>query len=112
VRTVGTAKEFAQALGFPLPRIRHDDRIYMAERSMLVTILRAVPAACRHVLLVGHNPGVSRLAKWLTDDDAIGDLPPAALCALRADIGAWADVDAGLFRRTALRWPGDGGKSR
>lgn len=108
VRTVSTAKEFARALGFPLQKIRHDDRIYMADRAALVTILRAVPAACRHVLLVGHNPGLSRLAKWLTDDDSIGDLAPAALCALKgADVERWADVDAGAFERVALRWPGD-----
>ncbi len=109
VRTVSTAKEFARALGFPLQKIRHDDRIYLADRAALVTILRAVPAACRHVLLVGHNPGLSRLAKWLTDDDSIGDLVPAALCALKGPgVDRWADVDAGLFERVALRSPGDG----
>ncbi len=109
VRTVSTAKEFARAVGFPLPKIRHDDRIYLADRAALVTILKSVPAACRHVLLVGHNPGLSRLAKWLTDDDSIGDLPPAAVCALKADIDRWAEVDGGLFERVALRWPDDGG---
>ncbi|MBS0395544.1 MAG: histidine phosphatase family protein [Proteobacteria bacterium] len=112
VRTVSTAKEFARALGFPLQRIRHDDRIYLAERSMLVTILRSTPASCRHVLLVGHNPGVSRLARWLTDDEALGDLVPAAVCALRADLDRWADLDAGLFERVALRYPDDGGPRR
>lgn len=112
VRTVSTAKEFARACGFPLQKIRHDDRIYLADRAALVTILKAVPPACRHVLLVGHNPGLSRLAKWLTDDDTIGDLPPAAVCALRADIDRWADVEAGLFERVALRWPDDGGARR
>jgi phosphohistidine phosphatase len=109
VRTVSTAKEFARALGFPLPKIRHDDRIYLAERATLVTILRATPASCRHVLLVGHNPGVSRLAHWLTGDDAIGDLPPAGLCALKGRLERWTDVDAGVFERVALRAPGDGG---
>jgi phosphohistidine phosphatase len=108
VRTVSTAKEFARTLGFPLPKIRHDDRIYLGERATLVTILKAAPPGCRHVLLVGHNPGLSRLAKWLTGDDTIGDLPPAAVCALRADIGRWAEIEAGEFERVALRWPDDG----
>src|ERR1700694_2658666 len=83
VRAISTAKEFARALGFPLPRIRHDDRISLAERSTLATILRAAPATARHVLLVGHNPGVSRLVAWLTADDGDSDLPTAALCTLR-----------------------------
>jgi phosphohistidine phosphatase len=112
VRTVSTAKEFARAAGFPLQKIRHDDRIYLAERATLVAILKAAPAGCRHVLLVGHNPGVSRLARWLTGDDTIGDLPPAAVCAVRAGIDRWADVEAGAFERVALRWPDDGGAKR
>jgi phosphohistidine phosphatase len=75
VRAISTAKEFARSLGYPLQRIRHDDRIYLAERNTLATILRSAPATTRHVLLVGHNPGVSRLVAWLTGDDDGGDLP-------------------------------------
>ena len=112
VRTVSTAKEFARALGFALPKIRYDDRIYLAERNMLVTILRAVPATRRHVLMVGHNPGISRLARFLSGDESLADLAPAAVCALAAEIDRWEDVEAGAFKLRTLRWPDDGGPRR
>jgi phosphohistidine phosphatase len=109
VRAISTAKEFARSLGFPLKRIRHDDRIYLAERATLATILRSTPASARHVLLVGHNPGISRLVAWLTGDDGGGELPTAALCTLGASIERWSELDGGLFEKVRLRWPDDDG---
>ncbi len=112
VRAISTAKEFARSLGFPLQKIRHDDRIYLAERAMLVGILRATPAAFRHVLLVGHNPGVSRLAAWLAGDDAIGELPTAAVCTLKAPLDSWEALGQGAFEKVRLRYPDDDGPRR
>jgi len=112
VRAIATAKEFARALAFPLPRIRHDDRLYLAERSQIVAILRSVPASARHVLLVGHNPGLSRLAAWLTDRDDIGELPTAALVTLRADIESWDGLGQGTCDVVRVRWPDDGREDR
>jgi phosphohistidine phosphatase len=111
VRAISTAKEFARSLGFPLQKIRHDDRIYLADRPTLVTVLQSTPAACRHVLLVGHNPGVSRLAAWLTGDDAIGDLPTAAVCTLKGAIDGWSALGAGVFETLRLRSPDDAGRA-
>jgi len=109
VRAISTAKEFARALGYPLPRIRHDERIYMADVATLATVLRAIPPGSGHALLFGHNPGVSRLVAWLSGTDAHGDLPTAALCTLHADLERWQDLAAGGFEVVRLRWPGDGG---
>ena len=112
VRAISTAKEFARALGFPLPKIRHDDRIYLAERSTLSAILRTVPPSTRHVLLVGHNPGLSRLTAWLSADDDSGELPTAALCTLRCELLSWSELAAGSCVRVRLRWPDDDGPRR
>ena len=112
VRAISTAKEFARSLGYPLPRIRHDDRIYMADVATLVTVVRTIPQGSRHALLCGHNPGVSRLVAWLSGSGAHGDLPTAALCTLRANLERWHDVAPGRFELVRLRWPGDDGPER
>jgi phosphohistidine phosphatase len=111
-RAISTAKEFARSLGFPLQKIRHDDRVYLGERATLVAILRSTPASCRHVLIFGHNPGMSRLATWLTGDDSLGELPPAAFCTVKAAIDDWHAIAAGAFEKVRLRWPEDGGPKR
>lgn len=103
-RAIATAREFARTLGFPLPRIRHDDRVYLAEPEQLVAILRAAPSAASRVMLVGHNPGLSQLAEWLAGD-AVGHLPTAAVYAMRSRSGAWPDLHAGAFERTHYEYP-------
>ena len=112
VRAISTAKEFARSLSFPLQKIRHDDRIYLAERGTLLSILRATPAAHRHVMLFGHNPGLSRLAAWLADDDSIGELPTAAVCTLKSTIDGWDAIAQGVFAKVRLRFPDDDGPDR
>jgi phosphohistidine phosphatase len=107
VRAISTAKVFAAAIGFPLEKIRHDDRVYLAERATLTAILRAVPATQHHVMLVGHNPGLSRLAHWLSDDDDFGDLPTAAICSLETSLDDWSAAGGGVFERVLLRYPDD-----
>lgn len=104
-RAIETARELAKALDFPLHRIRHDDRAYLAEREQLVAILRAAPPAAEHVLLVGHNPGLSRLAAWVADDTTFGELPTAALVSLRGELERWHDLYAGALTRVAFETP-------
>ena len=91
-RTVQTAHILAHALDFPLDRIRHDDRAYLAEAEQLLAIVQHSPDEASHVLLVGHNPGLSVLASRL---DAGGDrpeLPTAATRTLRLPIRHWSDL--------------------
>jgi phosphohistidine phosphatase len=97
-RAIGTAREFAKALGFPLPRIRHDDRVYLASPATLVTVLRSAPHAAKRVMLVGHNPGLSELAEWLTGED-VGSLPTAAIYAVRGELELWDELHRDGFER-------------
>jgi phosphohistidine phosphatase len=103
-RAIATAREFAKALGFPLPRIRHDDRVYLAPPGQLVAILRHVPDEVGRVLLVGHNPGISELAEWLTGED-VGALPTAAVYGADVDIERWCDLHSQTAERTHYHHP-------
>lgn len=104
-RAIETARELAKALDFPLHRIRHDDRVYLAEPEQLVAILRSAPPTAEHVLVVGHNPGLSRLAAWVADDTGLGELPTAALVSLRGELDRWQDLSAGSLPRIAFETP-------
>lgn len=99
VRTVETAKTIAQAIGFPLEKIRHDDRLYQAQADALLSILRSAPHACRHVLLVGHNPGLSVLACRLDASHEPVDLSPSSLYVLRFAARDWKSLSWGSAER-------------
>ena len=58
-------------------------------------------------LLVGHHPGISRLARWLTDDDELDEFTPATLLGTGAELDRWEDAERGLFQRLLLLRPAD-----
>ena len=47
--------------------VRVTDEVYDAGPGDLLDVLRDIPAATPHVLVVGHNPGIERLAGLLDD---------------------------------------------
>ncbi len=110
VRTLATAAEVVAALGIPREHVHADERIYLANRARLVEIVRHLPSDCERALLVGHNPAISGLARWLTDDDDLGEFEPATLLGAGATLERWADLDRGLFERLCVLRPAAAGR--
>ena len=106
-RTLATAKAVAGALAAASPKFLENPSIYLADRRTLVSIVRTLPADCGRALIVGHNPGISRLAHWATEDDRLDELRPATLVGTRADLDHWADAGEGLFERLRILRPED-----
>ena len=87
------------------------DRLYHARP---VTILRAIheaPEAARHLLLIGHNPGLQQLAVWLIGKGADSKrqqlrqkLPTGALIVMTINVDRWRDVTPGGGGRPADRF--------
>lgn len=66
-RAMQTAKVFCDILGYPEERILWEPHVYEASALFLMKILNDVPTSYDHVLLFGHNPGVSDLVEYTTD---------------------------------------------
>jgi phosphohistidine phosphatase len=61
VRTLSTARIFAQALQLPHTAVLADETLYHASARELEDRIGLLPASQSVALLVGHNPAVSRL---------------------------------------------------
>jgi phosphohistidine phosphatase len=96
-RTRQTWKLVARELGGS-PAVRFDPRAYAASGMTLLYLARELPAACRSALLIGHNPGVSDLARSLVEPPETGiSFPTAAVAVLEFD-GDWPDLAPGQAR--------------
>lgn len=93
VRTQQTWAE-ATAAGARAAHRRDEPRVYESSAGDLLEVLRQQDAAHISIMLVGHNPGMERLAAWL-----IGEGDPAALARLQREF-----VVAGL---AVIDFPGD-----
>jgi len=97
--TAERARRTLEGLQPSLPRaeVVHDAALYLASDDALLEQLWAVGDAVRHVLLVGHNPGLEILTARLTGGGdeaarqrAASGLPPAALAELHFDVERWS----------------------
>ncbi|RAU21042.1 histidine phosphatase family protein [Paramagnetospirillum kuznetsovii] len=80
-----------------------EDCIYEASRGDLLHRLRKVDDHMASVLLVGHNPGIGRLAETLVghsgEPEALermaAKFSTGALAEIELDIGHWGEMEAG-----------------
>jgi phosphohistidine phosphatase len=98
-RTTETIRWFGEGRGSGLDT-DYDERIYLASVPTLLRIVHEVDDAHERLLIVGHNPGMERLALLLSRGGALHDLiaekyPTGALAELRFDAESWGEVDEG-----------------
>ncbi len=105
VRALETARVFARALGYPLRRLKSDERLYLAQPKDILEIVRGVGSRVRHLMLFGHNPGLSEFAQALSNDPELGELPTCAVYSVELDIRGWTDAKFGDALNPSLTHP-------
>ena len=100
VRARRTWEVAAGELGEPV-QVLLEPEVYLGEPDGLLEVLRSAPEDASTLVLVGHNPGVQRLALLLTvdgaeasDDVLSAGFPTAAAVVLTHD-GPWSALDPG-----------------
>jgi phosphohistidine phosphatase len=88
-RTRQTAEIVARELSVPERRVLRDESLYLASAADLLKVIERTGPRVAHVLVVGHNPGVSELVQRLAPRSAGGGLGTAALCSIAFDCTHW-----------------------
>ena len=103
-RAITTARLFAEAVGYPVETIEVDDRIYQADASALLEIVRGLDDSWDHVVLVGHNPGFTDFINSATKH-FIENLPTAGVAVLQYHEDSWRDVGTTQATLAELGFP-------
>lgn len=90
-------------------KVESSKAFYMANAGSLLSAIRAVPNTVRHVLMIGHNPGLEDTARRLV---VAGDkimrtamaakFPSAGCAVIKCDVSEWADIADGAG--TLVHW--------
>ncbi|WP_276496141.1 SixA phosphatase family protein [Pontibacter litorisediminis] len=91
-RANATARAIAGRLYFDEEQINYNPDLYNAREAYLIKGLGELPDHVKQVLLVAHNPGITRLARELTDELQLGYLDPAGVVAVALDLKQWQDI--------------------
>lgn len=85
VRAITTATIIARELGIA-SRLQQDERLYLASAEGLLAVVRELGRKAKHLMLVGHNPGLSEFADRISRDRALDNLPTCAVYTVEFDI--------------------------
>jgi len=97
-RVIGTIDGLAETYA-PLGPV-YDERLYLASAAILLAFVRDAADPYRSLLIVGHNPGLERLALLLgrpgpLHDEIAAKYPTGALAEIALPVDQWRNVGPG-----------------
>ena len=90
VRALTTAQLIADEIGYQREDIIVDARLYASSADNLLAIICAIGDQVDRVMLFGHNPEFTDLARRLSSE--VIDMPTCAVAEFLFDARVWADV--------------------
>jgi phosphohistidine phosphatase len=89
-RTQQTAETIARQLSLASRRVKAMEQLYLAREEAILALVHATGPKVHHLAIVGHNPGISELARSLAPSEApVGELATAAACTLTFTMDSW-----------------------
>ena len=90
-----TAEILAQQLELPGNIVKLDVQLYLASPVDMLRTVRTQEPHVQHFMIVGHNPGISELARLLAAGAWFAELGTACACTMLFDTDVWLDVNPG-----------------
>jgi phosphohistidine phosphatase len=100
VRARETADIFAKTLGVPARLLQADDSLYLADGEHILTTIRGIGPRVKHLMVIGHNPGISATAISLAPEAVVGDLPTCGTLTMSVSCATWNLIDRRCVRDT------------
>lgn len=87
-----TAQLFADTIEYKIDNILYDQKIYEASIEELIHIIYKIEDSHEKVMLIGHNPGLTDLANYLTEETHIDNIPTCGLFAVGFEAKSWKKI--------------------
>jgi len=97
-RTRETADAFAKILGVAARLLQADDSLYLADGEHILQLVRGVGPRVNHLMVVGHNPGISATAIALAPETVTTDLPTCGTLTMVVNCPTWDRIDRRCVR--------------
>jgi phosphohistidine phosphatase len=104
-RAQQTAGIVARQLGIATRNTRSEESLYLAAAADILRLVQTTGPRIPHLMIVGHNPGVSEVANLFAPALIAEDLATAAMCTFTFDSRSWAGIDADNLRDSQSESP-------
>jgi len=92
IRAITTANIMSRVLGVQAAKISQDERLYLASPKAMLEVVRELGNSAKHLMVVGHNPGITEFADQLSSERSIDNMPTCAIYTLQFDIPNWREL--------------------
>ena len=106
VRTRQTAGIAQASFGLSATALSPDPRLYLADTFTLLEVIGETDPAIEHLMVVGHNPGLSELVHLLAPRSRFSSLETGAWATLETPVSAWNALEAERARFDRSEAPG------
>jgi phosphohistidine phosphatase len=90
VRALATANIFAKELHVPATKFVQDERLYLASPKVLLEVIRELGGTDSHLMIVGHNPGITEFGGRVSAERDLDNMPTCAIYTLEFDLENWS----------------------
>lgn len=94
-RALQTLQTINSSLKLAQSKVNYVPDLYLAELNELLTILNTVCPSIENLVLIGHNPGLTNLCNYLTND-RLENLPTCSVYAVELLVDDWNAVCEGV----------------
>lgn len=92
-RTRETAEIFGRILNVPPRLLQAEDSLYLADGDHILACIRAMGPRVGHLMVIGHNPGISAAAISLAPEAINTDLPTCGTLTMHVSCARWDLID-------------------
>src|SRR6185437_9442144 len=103
--TKQTADIVARELGVSARHVRTDEALYLSRAEDILKVIQATGPRVPHLMIVGHNPGISKVGTDLGAKYEGEDMETAAIVSLTFDVRTWPAVAKGTLRECLSEAP-------
>ena len=93
VRALTTATIMAHELKVNAAHVLQDERLYLASAPDMLAVVREKGHDATHLMVFGHNPGITEFVNQLSAGEQIDNMPTCAIYTLQFAIAAWSELE-------------------
>lgn len=91
-RTQQTAQIIADKLDIPNSKIQIEKTLYLASTNGILNEIFALNDQIENIMIVGHNPGISSLAVYLSNSEDVDWMPTSGVAAIEIKTDQWTEI--------------------
>ncbi len=103
-RTLTTAQNFADKLGYPFEDIQTEPKLYDENFNYFLQIIRQLEEHLQKVMIVSHNPYITYMINYLTNEH-LDNLPTCGCFGIELQVKLWREVAENTGTKMFYEYP-------